>query len=134
MPFLFVGITIPLEVAGRKETMEQHEKRKTVVLTAVITFLTTSLIWMVLLFFVGGSPEGDNPELSVPSQTDAMAEMEASSNVTVYNGKGEWLGNGMLVETSSKAYLRMDNDRYELEPSSVEGYRYIVPEQQLYVK
>ncbi len=114
--------------------MEQNSKKTTIIITAVITFLATSLLWLVVLFFVGGSTEGESLDLSIPTETNSMSEMEASSNVTVYDSKGDWMGTGMLVETSSKAYLRMDNDRYELQPSDVEGYRYIVPEQKFYVK
>lgn len=110
--------------------------KKTIILTAVITFLATSLLWFVILFFVGGNQGEEDLNLSIPTatETNSMSEMEASSNVTVYDNKGEWIGNGMLVETSSKAYLRMNNERYELKNSDVEGYRYIVAEEHLYVK
>lgn len=68
------------------------------------------------------------------NKTNSMSEMEASSNVTVYDRNGEWQGTGMLVETSSKAYLKMGDDRYELEASDKEGFRYLVHEENLYVK
>ncbi|MBP3763375.1 MAG: hypothetical protein J6I49_05815 [Bacteroidales bacterium] len=107
--------------------------KKTIVLTAVITFLATTLLWFAVLLLAGGREEL-SLEATQGGATNAYSEMEASSNATLYDKEGNWLGTGMLVETTNKAYLQMGRDRYELDHSDVDGFRYLVPEENIYVK
>lgn len=107
--------------------------KKTIILTAVITFLATSLLWIVILLFLG-KDEGVSLDMSNTTPTNTYSEMESSSNATLYDKDGNWVGTGMLVETSQKAYLQMGRDRYELINSDIEGFRYLVSEEKIYVK
>lgn len=114
--------------------------KKGIILTAVITFVVTSLLWLIIAMVVAFHENNIEPTIispdtcAMPNITDTYTEMESSSNVTFYDTTGKWVGSGLLVETRGKAYLLVNRDRYELSRSDKDEYRYMEPEEHLYVK
>lgn len=107
---------------------------KKTIISVLITFVLTSALWLIILP-TSTSEEPIKVDIEETQEiTNAFSEKEASSSVTIYDKNGEWMGTGMLVETSRKAYLKIEKNRYELEPSDVEGFRYTIHEENLYVK
>ena len=62
---------------------------------------------------------------------------EASYNVNIYDARGDWYETGLLIESfDNKAFVKINNERYELLKSDKEGYRYMIEIQKelLYIK
>ena len=108
---------------------QQTSPTRGIIITAVITFVATSALWLLLL-----RPSQTATESIDQPSTNAFSEMEASSNATIYNAEGEWVGTGLLVETAREATLQIGSERYTLQPSDHEGYRYRIDAEKLYVK
>ena len=107
---------------------------KKTIISVIVTFILTSALWIIILP-ISDSEEPIRIDMEeIPNITNAFSDKEASSSVTIYDKEGEWVGTGMLVETSRKAYLQIEKNRYDLEPSDVAGYRYTIHEENLYVK
>lgn len=67
-------------------------------------------------------------------QAIATSGTDASCNATIYESDGTWYGTGRLIETSDKAYIQIQKERYELTASDRDDYRYYITSEKLYVK
>lgn len=64
----------------------------------------------------------------------ASTKMNKSYNVNVYDDSGSWYETGLLIKSTDKVYIKLEEGQFELIQDKDEGYTFEIKGKTMYVR